>query len=59
MENEDNDGNISHRKIFYKKYKSSDIFNTDLSISENIAPITPKPNERKYNKMRHTSYIYC
>ncbi len=56
MENEDNNGNISHRKIFYKKYKSSDIFNTDLSISENIPPITPKPNERKYNKIFEPQY---
>ena len=56
MENEDNNGNISHRKIFYKKYKSSDIFNTDLSKLENILPITPKPNERKYNKIFEPHY---
>ena len=31
MENEEENGNFSHRKIFYNKYKSSDIFNTDLS----------------------------
>ena len=56
MENEEENGNFSHRKIFYNKYKSSDIFNTDLSISENIPPITPKTNEKKYNKIFEPQY---
>lgn len=50
--------NNNHREYFYKKYQSSNIFNTDLSSKsiEKIAPITPKPTEREYNKKFEPNY---
>ena len=50
------EGSYSQKDYYYKKYKSSNIFNTDSNLNENIPLITPKPTEREYNKKFEPNY---